>query len=78
VPHYRLMLTLRAHGISGKILNLKNACLIGSKECVLGGYTSSWQLVLSEIPQCSVLGPLLFLICINDIEVVRPHLERGL
>ena len=71
VPHLRLLTKLKAYGITGTLLTWITNFLTGrSQKVVVNGIQSTPTLVLSGIPQGSVLGPLLFLIYVNNLPSV--------
>ena len=69
VPHQRLLAKLKYYGIDGNLHKWVDNWLTGRNQTVvIDGERSSSKEVTSGVPQGTVLGPLMFLIYINDIQ----------
>ena len=78
VDHNLLLQKLKSYGIVGKLYDwIKEFLTSRTQTVMVDGFLSAAAIVLSGVPQGSVLGPILFLIYVNDMEFYINHSKIG-
>ena len=69
--HSKLLLKLSAYGISGDLIEWIRCFLSGRTQCTrVNKLYSTYASIVSGVTQKSVLGPLLFLLYINNVTYI--------
>ena len=69
VSHHKLLAVLESYGIVNKTLNWIHAFISDRTQCVCINNAFSLFLLVTSVSQGSVLGPLLFIIFINNMSI---------
>ena len=66
VSHEQLLLKLEHYGIRGTALALLRSCVTSRLQFVnIDGFSSNLKEISVGVPQGSILGPLMYIICAN-------------